>query len=102
MDYQELAAAKVDALDFLSALATEADLTAGTYGEVLDGSVGVGDVSGALVSAQSAANGVNAATGALQQVSQALTGITTRIAPGKMIDLGPYRDLATREAAGRR
>ncbi len=97
MDYQALADAKIDALDFLSALATKADLTAGTYREVLDASVGVGEVAGALVSAQQAASGVNAATSALQQVSQALTGLTTPIAPGRMIDLGPYRDLATGE-----
>lgn len=95
MDYQALANAKIDALDFLSALSTKANLTAATYADVLDSNVKIGDVVGALVTAQQAAGGVNAATSALQQVSLALAGITTTIAPGKLIDLGPYRDLPT-------
>lgn len=95
MDYQALADAKIDALDFLSALATRANLTAGTYNDVLDSNVKIGDVVSALVTAQQAAGGVNAATSALQQVSLALAGITTKIIPGKLIDLGPYRDLPT-------
>lgn len=94
MDYQALASAKIDALDFLSALAIKANLTAGTYADVLDSSVKIGDVVGALVTAQQAAGGINTATGALQQVSSALTGITTKVALGKLIDLGPYRDLS--------
>lgn len=94
MDYQALANAKIDALDFLSALATKANLTAATYADVLDSNVKIGDVVGALVTAQQAAGGVNAATGALQQISLALASITTKIAPGKLIDLGPYRDLS--------
>jgi uncharacterized membrane protein len=95
MDYQALANAKIDALDFLSALSTKASLTAGTYADVLDSNVKIGDVVSALLTAQQAAGGVNAATSALQQVSLALAGITTKIAPGKLIDLGPYRDLST-------
>ncbi|MBN8986368.1 MAG: hypothetical protein J0H32_18275, partial [Rhizobiales bacterium] len=95
MDYRALADAKIDALDFLSALATKANLTAATYADVLDSNVKIGDVVSALLTAQQAAGGVNAATSALQQVSLALAGITTKIAPGKLIDLGPYRDLST-------
>lgn len=95
MDYQALASAKIDALDFLSALATKANLTAGTYADVLDSNVKIGDVVSALLTAQQAASGINTATGALQQVSSALTGITTKIALGKLMDVGPYRDLST-------
>jgi len=98
MDYQALASARIDALDFLSALAAaRANVTAGTYRDVLDSSVKVGDVIGAMVSAQQAANGINTATSALQQVSLALAGITTKIMPAQLIDLGPYRDLAMGE-----
>ena len=97
MDYQALASAPIDALDFLSALAARANVTAGTYRDVLDSSVKVGDVIGAMVSAQQAANGINTATSALQQVSLALAGITTKIMPAQLIDLGPYRDLAIGE-----
>ena len=97
MDYQALASARIDALDFLSALAARANVTAGTYRDVLDSSVKVGDVIGAMVSAQQAANGINTATSALQQVSLALAGITTKIMPAQLIDLGPYRDLAIGE-----
>ena len=95
MDYRALAEAKIDALDFLSALATKANLTAGTYADVIDSNVKIGDVVGALLTAQQAAGGVNAATGTLQQISLALAGVTTKIAPGRLIDLGPYRDLPT-------
>jgi uncharacterized membrane protein len=95
MDYRALADAKIDALDFLSALATKANLAAGTYADVLDSNVKIGDVVSALLTAQQAAGGVNAATGALHQVSLALAGVTTKIAPGRLIDLGPYRDLST-------
>ncbi|MGB3448140.1 MAG: pilus assembly protein TadG-related protein [Xanthobacteraceae bacterium] len=95
MDYRALADAKIDALDFLSALATKANLTAGTYADVLDSNVKIGDVVSALLTAQQAAGGVNAATGALQQVSLALAGVTTKVVPGRLIDLGPYRDLST-------
>jgi len=97
MDYQALASAPIDALDFLSALAARANVTAGTYRDVLDSSVKVGDVIGAMVSAQQAANGINTATSALQQVSLGLAGITTKIMPAQLIDLGPYRDLAIGE-----
>ncbi|MGN6309490.1 MAG: pilus assembly protein TadG-related protein [Xanthobacteraceae bacterium] len=95
MDYQALADAKIDALDFLSALATKANLTTATYADVLDSNVKIGDTVGALLTAQQAAGGVNTATSALQQISLALAGINTKITPGKLIDLGPYRDLPT-------
>ena len=93
MDYQALANARIDALDVLSALATRVGLTAGTYADVLNSNVGVGDVVSAMVSAQQAAHGLNTATSALSQVSQALAGTTSKVVPGKLIDLGPYRDL---------
>jgi uncharacterized membrane protein len=100
MDYQALADARIDAFGFLSALATKANLTAGTYGDVLSSNVRVGDVVAAMLTAQQAASGVNAATSALSQVSLALAGVTTKIVPGKLIDLGPYNGLATGQQPG--
>lgn len=90
MDYQALIDAHIDAFDFLNALATRLDLTGGTYDSVLSGNVKVADIVAAMLSAQQAANGLNAATAALSNISQAVAGLTTTIAPGSLIDVGPY------------
>ncbi|WP_309773214.1 pilus assembly protein TadG-related protein [Nitrobacter vulgaris] len=90
MDYQSLIDAHIDAFDFINALATRLDLTGVTYDSVLSGDVKVGDMVAAMLSAQQAANGMNAATTALSKVSLALAGLTTTIVPGKLIDVGPY------------
>jgi uncharacterized membrane protein len=97
MDYEALVDAHVDLLDVLSALAGRADLTAATYDELLNAEVTVGDLVSAMLDAQQAANGVNAATGALQNIAQALAGSTDKVALGKLIDLGPYARLPTGE-----
>ena len=67
MDYQALIDAHIDAFDFLNALATRLDLTGVTYDSVLSGNVKVADIVAAMLSAQQAANGLNAATTALSQ-----------------------------------
>lgn len=90
MDYQALIDARIDAFDFLNALATRLDLTGVTYDSMLSGEVKVADIVAAMLSAQQAANGINAATAALSNVSQALAGLTTTIVPGKLLDVGPY------------
>jgi uncharacterized membrane protein len=90
MDYQALIDAHIDAFDFLNALATRLDLTGVTYDSLLSGDVKVADIVAAMLSAQQAANGLNAATTALSNISLALAGLTTAIVPGKLIDIGPY------------
>ncbi|MCB1392971.1 pilus assembly protein TadG-related protein [Nitrobacter sp.] len=90
MDYQALIDAHIDAFDFLNALATRLDLTGVTYDSVLSGEVKVADIVAAMLSAQQAANGLNAATAALSKVSLALAGLTNTIVPGKLLDAGPY------------
>jgi len=90
MDYQALIDAHIDAFDFLNALATRLDLTGVTYDSVLSGNVKVADIVAAMLSAQQAANGLNAATLALSNISLALAGVTTTIVPGTLIDVGPY------------
>ncbi|MEO6945409.1 MAG: pilus assembly protein TadG-related protein [Nitrobacter sp.] len=91
MDYQALIDAHVDAFDFLNALATRLDLTGVTYDSVLSGNVQVADIVAAMLSAQQTANGLNAATTALSNISLALAGLTTTIVPGTLIDAGPYK-----------
>ena len=90
MDYQALVDAHIDAFDFLNALATRLNLTGVTYDSLLSGNVKVADIVAAMLSAQQAANGLNAATTALSNISLALAGLTTTIVPGKLIDVGPY------------
>lgn len=90
MDYHALIDAHIDAFDFLNALATRLDLTGVTYDSVLSGNVKVADIVAAMLSTQQAANGLNAATAALSNISLALAGVTTTIVPGTLIDVGPY------------
>jgi len=94
MDYQSLISAHIDALDFLTALASRINLTAGTYNSVLSSNVKVSDIIAAALTTQQATNGANAATIALSSISQAVTGLSTKIVPGSLIDLGPYDNLA--------
>ena len=50
----------------------------------------VADIIAAMVMAQTAANGLNAATTALSNVSLAMAGITKTITPSSLISAGPY------------
>jgi uncharacterized membrane protein len=93
MDYQSLISANIDALDFMSALATRINLTGVTYGSVLDSNVKVADIIAAALTTQQVTNGASTATTALSSISQAVSALTTKITPGSLIDLGPYRDL---------
>lgn len=93
MDYQALLATQINAFDFLSALATRVNLTAGTYDALLSANIKIGDMIAAMLTAQQTANGASTATSALSTVSQAVTGLTTKITPASLIDVGPYADL---------
>jgi uncharacterized membrane protein len=90
MDYQSLIDAKIDAFDFMSALATRVNLTGVTYDSLLSSNVKVSDVIAAMVTAQTIDNGLNAATTALQNVALAMAGITKTITPSSLISAGPY------------
>lgn len=92
MDYQSLIGARIDAFDFLSALATRVNLTGVSYDTLLNSSIKVSDIAAAMLSAQSAANG---ATAALSSVSQALNNVTTKINLQNLIDVGPYSGMTT-------
>jgi uncharacterized membrane protein len=95
MDYQNLINARIDALDFLSALATRVNLTGVTYDNVLNSNLKVSDIIAAALTTQQATNGASPATTALSTISQAVTGLSTKIMPGSLIDLGPYDSLTT-------
>lgn len=93
MDYQALLNARIDAFDFLSALATRIGLTAATYETVLNANAKVGDILAAALSAQQSTNGASTATTALSTVSQAAISSTAKLTPLSLIDAGPYSDL---------
>ena len=95
MDYQALINARIDAFDFLSALATRVNLTGVTYSNLLTSNIRVSDMMAAALSTQQAANGAGAATSALSAVSQAMAAVSTKILPGTLIDVGPYANLVT-------
>jgi uncharacterized membrane protein len=93
MDYNALLGARIDAFTFLSALATRVGLTGVTYDTLLKSNIKIGDILSAALSAQQAANGSGTATTALSTISQASASMTTKIAPGTLIDAGPYANL---------
>ena len=90
MDYNALLGAKIDALTFLNALATRVNLTGVTYDTLLNTNIKVGDVIAAALSTQQAMNGGGTATTALQSVVTATSGLTSKILPKALFDLGPY------------
>jgi uncharacterized membrane protein len=93
MDYNALLGAHIDAFTFLSALAARVGLTGVTYDTLLKSNIKIGDILSAALSAQQAANGSGTATTALSTISQASASMTTKIAPGTLIDAGPYANL---------
>lgn len=90
MDYNALLAAKIDAFDFLSALATRVNLTGVTYDTLLNSNLKVTDIVSAL---QTAAAGNSGAISALSSISSALSGMTTKITPATLLSVGPYSNL---------
>jgi uncharacterized membrane protein len=93
MDYQSLISTQIDALDFLTALASRVDLTGATYGSVLNSNVKLADFIAAALTTQQVTNGASTATTALSSISQAVSGLATKITPGALIDLGPYDNM---------
>ncbi|MBF3188705.1 hypothetical protein HKT28_36600, partial [Pseudomonas aeruginosa] len=85
--------AQIDALTFLTALATRVNMTGVTYNTLLTSNIKVSDIIAAALSAQQTTNGATAATTALSTISQAVNSVTTKITPGSLIDLGPFDDL---------
>ncbi|WGR93793.1 pilus assembly protein TadG-related protein [Bradyrhizobium sp. ISRA443] len=93
IDYQALLGAQIDALDFLSALATRVNMTGVSYNTLLTSNIKVPDIIAAALAAQQTTNGANPATTALSTISQAVSSLTTKITPGSLIDVGPFANL---------
>jgi len=94
MDYNALISAKLDMFKFMDALATRLSLTGVTYDSILNSSVSVGKITGAMLDTEKTAYGLNSGVvGALQQVDNAAQGLSTKVNVGSVIDLGPYRGL---------
>ena len=89
MDYQALADAKINLFDFMSALATRADLTGVSYDSLLRSNLKVTDI----VAALQASGVTGTASSALSNVGSSLAGVTTKVALGNLIDAGPYGDM---------
>ena len=89
MDYQALANAKINLFDFMSALATRANLTGVSYDSLLQSNLKVTDIVAALQS-----SGVTGtASSALSSVGSSLAGVTTKVTLGNLINAGPYSDM---------
>ena len=95
MDYNALIAMKLDAFDFLKALATRTQLTGVTYDTLLDSKVKTSDVVQAMLDTAKAKYGTtDAGVTAMEDVARAAQGLTTKIKTLPMIDPGPYGSLA--------
>lgn len=91
MDYQSLLNSKIDALDFLKALATKTNITAGTYTDLLKTNASIASVLQAVLSTQKATNGATGtATAALTLLTQAANPLTSKLSIANLIDPGPY------------
>ncbi|WP_256805490.1 pilus assembly protein TadG-related protein [Bradyrhizobium sp. Bra64] len=93
MDYQSLINARVDAFDFMSALATRLSLTGVTYNSILSDNIRMSDAIAAALAAQQNTNGASQATIALSTISQAVSSLSTKVNLASLIDLGPYSGL---------
>jgi uncharacterized membrane protein len=85
MDYNSLAGAQIDLLNFLDALHTTANLSAGTYDDTLDAQVTTPQLLNALADSLPAGNAAQAA--AIRGI--ALHAGATKVSLSSLIDLGP-------------
>jgi uncharacterized membrane protein len=95
LQYQGLAGAHVDALDMLDALALKANVTAGTYDQLLNSDVSVGavlDAAAQVLAEHGQVAGAAAAIQGLQVIKSQIPGDPT-IKLGKLIDLGIWDTL---------
>lgn len=97
VDYRALAAADVDVLSFVDALATRLDITAGTYGEVLASAASVGEIARAVADVP----GLSGTDKALVETIAGKASATARIALSQLIDLGPVGHLGIGQGSGK-
>ncbi|MFN0219111.1 MAG: TadG family pilus assembly protein [Hyphomicrobium sp.] len=92
-DYDALVGADIDMFQFMDALATELNVTAGTYNDVLNSNATVGDVLAAAGSV-SDKQGSAAAAAAIKTLAQQSNANSLNVPLSKFFDLGPLGDLA--------
>ncbi|MHC5652592.1 TadG family pilus assembly protein [Stappia sp. ICDLI1TA098] len=97
MDYRALADVDLRIAEVLQGLSTSGAVTAGTYGEVLSGSVTVGELMKVLADI-SAAQGDAAASVALRRLGQA-AGSDISVPLSFLVDAGPFAELAIGDPA---
>ncbi|HEY4345567.1 MAG TPA: pilus assembly protein TadG-related protein [Parvibaculum sp.] len=96
IDYQALASTKVTALSFLDALAAQANVTAGNYGDLLNTQVTVGEILGAGISVlQDSQSG---ATGDISGATSALNTLLAQLPSGTALKLGDMLSAPSIEA----
>jgi uncharacterized membrane protein len=91
MDYQSLLNTQLDLFTFIDALATRMNVTAATYDSLLSANAKVTDVVAAMADAGTKQYGPgNGAVQALSGLSSSISGVTSTIKVGSLVDLGPY------------
>ncbi|HJE25249.1 MAG TPA: pilus assembly protein TadG-related protein [Methylorubrum populi] len=88
LDYDALLSARLDAFRFLDALATDLNLTAATYTDILTAGVTPGQIAGALAGALASTAAATNASTALRSLTKALKRSTDRIPLRDIVDLG--------------
>lgn len=94
MDYNALLDARVSIGDYLGALATELNLRAGTYNDVLASSARISNVINALI-AVNERNGASSAVAALKAAQVASSVANLQVPLDHLFNLGPYGSLQT-------
>ncbi len=89
VSYQGLANAQINALDFLNALATQAHMTTGTYGQLLATTVSVQSVVSAEISALNKEGTSPTAVATLQSLDAEI-GSSATIPLSSLINAGPW------------
>lgn len=94
MDYRALADANVKLFEFMDALATELDMTGGSYNEVLGAEATLGQIASAMAEVAAGTN-QQAAADALRVLASSPGAGGASVPLSNLLDLGPYGDLVT-------
>jgi uncharacterized membrane protein len=90
MDYNALVSADIDVLSFMNALATQLNLTAGTYSDVLASKATIGQIASAMASVP----GLDGTSALALQAIVAKSTSTVKIPLSTLVDLGGVGSLA--------
>lgn len=90
LDYESILDTDIRLFSFLDALATEADITAGSYDDILAASVSVGEITAALDRAAS----VGGTNMAINRLANATRNAKRSVTLDRIIDLGPAGTIA--------